>query len=226
MGAYSIDAPYSFQGGFVLVSMAVLREVGFWPNDSVVEDADLSLRIYCAGYRGVYLSDVRIFSEDPSSLEVWKKQAARVAQGWANCAIANGRKILSLEENRPLLDPGRTLPGTQLDSRNLRIGLRTHLRVDRSLKLDLLEPDLHHRRHIACGHFLRFRHLRASYSKNNDPAKSSATSSALLHELLHDDRDHDRIPERNERKDRLLLQNTETRPCSRFEQAISSRGSS
>ena len=29
MGAYSIDAPYSFQGGFVLVSMAVLREVGF-----------------------------------------------------------------------------------------------------------------------------------------------------------------------------------------------------
>ena len=98
MGAYSIDAPYSFQGGFVLVSMAVLREVGFWPNDSVVEDADLSLRIYCAGYRGVYLSDVRIFSEDPSSLEVWKKQAARVAQGWANCAIANGRKILSCKK--------------------------------------------------------------------------------------------------------------------------------
>jgi cellulose synthase/poly-beta-1,6-N-acetylglucosamine synthase-like glycosyltransferase len=98
MGAYSIDAPYSFQGGFVLVSMSVLREVGFWPNDSIVEDADLSLRIYCAGYRGVYLSDVRIFSEDPSSLEVWKKQAARVAQGWANCAIANGRKILSCKK--------------------------------------------------------------------------------------------------------------------------------
>src|SRR5207253_11255518 len=94
MGAYSIDAPYSFQGGFVLVSMMVLRQLGFWPNSSIVEDADLSCRIYCAGYRGVYLSDVRIFSEDPSSLEVWKKQAARVAQGWAKCAIANGPKIL------------------------------------------------------------------------------------------------------------------------------------
>jgi cellulose synthase/poly-beta-1,6-N-acetylglucosamine synthase-like glycosyltransferase len=94
MGAYSIDAPYSFQGGFVLVSMMVLRQVGFWTKDSIVEDADLSCRIYCAGYRGVYLSDVRIFSEDPSSLEVWKKQAARVAQGWAKCAIANGRRIL------------------------------------------------------------------------------------------------------------------------------------
>src|SRR5213592_265536 len=98
MGAYSIDAPYSFQGGFVLVSMAVLRQVGFWANESIVEDAYLSCKIYCAGYRGVYLSDVRIFSEDPSSLEVWKKQAARVAQGWANCAITNGRKILSCKK--------------------------------------------------------------------------------------------------------------------------------
>src|SRR5213080_3833757 len=94
MGAYSIDAPYSFQGGFVLISMAVLRQVSFWSNDSIVDDADLSSKIYCAGYRGVYLSNVRIFSEDPSSLEVWKKQAARVAQGWAKCAIANGPKIL------------------------------------------------------------------------------------------------------------------------------------
>src|SRR5947199_7681115 len=98
MGAYSIDAPYSFQGGFVLISIAVLRQVGFWTNESIVEDAYLSCKIYFAGYRGVYLSDVRIFSEDPSSLEVWKKQAARVAQGWANCAITNGRKILSCKK--------------------------------------------------------------------------------------------------------------------------------
>src|SRR6266581_918270 len=63
-GAYSIDAPYSFQGGFVLISVAVLRRVDSWSKDSIVEDADLSCKIYCAGYRGVYLSNVRIFSED------------------------------------------------------------------------------------------------------------------------------------------------------------------
>src|SRR5439155_8142147 len=131
-----------------------------------------------------------------------------------------------MEENRPLLNSGWTLPGTQLDSRNLRLGLRTNPRTDRSLKLDILQPDLHHRRHTACGHFLRFRHLRASHSKNNDSAQSSATSSALLHEFLHDDCDHDRIPERNEGKDRLLLQNAETWLSSGSEQAISSRGSS
>jgi cellulose synthase/poly-beta-1,6-N-acetylglucosamine synthase-like glycosyltransferase len=98
MGAFSVNAPYSFQGGFVLVSMAVLRQVGFWAEDTTVEDAELSCRIYCAGYRGIYLSDVRIFSEDPSSLEVWKKQAARVAQGWAKCAVVNGRIILGCKK--------------------------------------------------------------------------------------------------------------------------------
>ncbi len=143
MGAYSIDAPYSFQGGFVLISMAVLKQVGFWSNDSIVEDADLSCKIYCAGYRGVYLSNVRIFSEDPSSLEVWKKQAARVAQGWAKCAS--------------------------------------------------------------------FRRLCSLYPKNNEPTQSCPPSLALLHELLHDHCNHDRILERDPRQDRLLLQNPKTR---------------
>ena len=94
MGSYSIDAPYSFQGGFTLLSTEVLRTVGLWTNDSIVEDADLSCRMYCEGWKGVYLSDARVFGEDPSNLEVWKKQAARVAQGWAKCARTNWRKIL------------------------------------------------------------------------------------------------------------------------------------
>src|SRR5438445_12744194 len=98
MGSYTLDAPYSFQGGFTLMSLAILREVGFWTNDSIVDDADLSCRIYSAGWRGVYLSDVRVFGEDPPSLEVWKKQAARVTQGWAMCARSSWRKILGSHE--------------------------------------------------------------------------------------------------------------------------------
>lgn len=98
MGSYSLDAPYSFQGGFTLVLTRVLRVVGFWTNDSIVDDADLSCKIYCSGWRGIYLSDVKIFCEDPSTLEIWKKQAARVAQGWANCARSRWRKILQSPE--------------------------------------------------------------------------------------------------------------------------------
>src|SRR5467141_363891 len=101
MGSYALDAPYSFQGGFTLMSSAVLKEVGFWTNDSIVEDADLSCKVYSAGWRGVYLSDVRILGEDPSNLEVWKKQAARVAQGWTKCARSNWRKILGSNELTP-----------------------------------------------------------------------------------------------------------------------------
>jgi cellulose synthase/poly-beta-1,6-N-acetylglucosamine synthase-like glycosyltransferase len=101
MGSYTLDAPYSFQGGFTLMSLAVLREVGYWTNDSIVDDADLSCKIYSAGWRGAYLSDVKIFGEDPSNLEVWKKQVARVAQGWTKCASSNWRKILGSHRLSP-----------------------------------------------------------------------------------------------------------------------------
>jgi cellulose synthase/poly-beta-1,6-N-acetylglucosamine synthase-like glycosyltransferase len=98
MGSYSLDAPYSFQGGFTLMQTHVLQHVGFWTNDSIVDDADLSCKIYCSGWKGIYLSDVKIFCEDPSSLEIWKKQAARVAQGWAKCARSRWRRILQSSE--------------------------------------------------------------------------------------------------------------------------------
>ncbi len=94
MGSYSINGPFSFQGGFTLVSARTLREVGFWSQDTIVDDADLSCKIYASGRRGVYLSSARIFGEDPPTLEVWKKQGARVAQGWAKCIVNHWRSIL------------------------------------------------------------------------------------------------------------------------------------
>lgn len=83
------------------MSLSVLRDVGFWTNDSIVDDADLSCKIYSAGWRGIYLSDVKVFGEDPSNLEVWKKQVARVAQGWTKCARSNWRTILGSRKLSP-----------------------------------------------------------------------------------------------------------------------------
>ncbi len=94
MGSYSINAPFSFQGGFTLLQTSSLRQVGFWSEQTITDDADVSGRIYISGKRGVYLSNVRIFSEDPPTLEVWKRQAARVAQGWAKCLSLHWRNIL------------------------------------------------------------------------------------------------------------------------------------
>ncbi len=97
MGSYSINAPFSFQGGFTLLSKRVLEQVGFWSEESITEDADLSCRIYSSGWRGIYLSGVRIFGEDPLTLEVWKRQSARVAQGWAKCLRQNWRRIVGTD---------------------------------------------------------------------------------------------------------------------------------
>ncbi len=95
MGAYHIDAPFSLQGGMALVRTKDLREVGGWSNERIADDADISIKMYLAGKRGIYLSSVKIMAEDPSTLEVWKKQVARTSQGWWRCIARYGRTILT-----------------------------------------------------------------------------------------------------------------------------------
>ncbi len=95
MGAYRFNIPFSFQGGFTLVSTHDLRQVGLWSNERMADDADVSIKLYLSGKRGIYLSDVRIMSEDPPTLETWKKQAARTSQGWSRCISKYWHEILS-----------------------------------------------------------------------------------------------------------------------------------
>ena len=93
MGAYPMGLPFSFQGGFTLISKSALESVGYWSNDTIVEDADLSCKLYESGLKGIYLSRVKILSEDPDTLGVWKKQSGRVAQGWAKCVSKHFKEI-------------------------------------------------------------------------------------------------------------------------------------
>ena len=95
MGAYSIDAPFSAQGGQTLVRAKDLREVGMWSNQRIADDTDISIKMYLAGKRGIYLSNVKIMSEDPSTLEAWKKQVGRTSQGWWRCIANYWRAILA-----------------------------------------------------------------------------------------------------------------------------------
>jgi len=94
MGAYLIDAPFSFQGGFALVRTKDLRGVGQWSNERIADDGDVSIKMYLAGKRGVYLSNVKIMGEDPSTLEAWKKQVARTSQGWWRCIAKYWKSIV------------------------------------------------------------------------------------------------------------------------------------
>jgi len=85
MGSYQVDAPFSAQGGQTLVRTKDLRDVGGWTNQRIADDTDISIKLYLAGKRGIYLSNVKIMSEDPSTLEAWKKQVGRTSQGWWRC---------------------------------------------------------------------------------------------------------------------------------------------
>ena len=95
MGAYRIDAPFSAQGGQTLVRAKDLREVGGWSNQRIADDTDISIKMYLAGKRGIYLSNAKIMSEDPSTLEAWKKQVGRTSQGWWRCIANYWRAILT-----------------------------------------------------------------------------------------------------------------------------------
>lgn len=94
MGGYRIDAPFSSQGGFTMIRTKDLRDVGQWSNERIADDTDVSIKLYLAGKRGIYLSNVKIMSEDPSTLEAWKKQVARTSQGWWRCIAKYWKKIL------------------------------------------------------------------------------------------------------------------------------------
>ena len=94
MGAYLVNAPFSAQGGFTLVRAKDLRDVGQWTNGRIADDTDISIKFYLNGKRGIYLSNVRIMSEDPSTLEAWKKQVARTSQGWWRCIAKYSKRII------------------------------------------------------------------------------------------------------------------------------------
>ena len=94
MGAYLVDAPFSFQGGFTLVRTGDLKDVGQWTNGRIADDTDVSIKFYLKGKRGIYLSNVSIMSEDPSSIEAWKRQVARTSQGWWRCIAKYWRQII------------------------------------------------------------------------------------------------------------------------------------
>jgi cellulose synthase/poly-beta-1,6-N-acetylglucosamine synthase-like glycosyltransferase len=98
MGAYKVNAPFSYQGGLALVRTKDLREVGLWTNQRIADDTDISIKMYLAGKRGIYLSNVSVMSEDPSTLEAWKKQVARTSQGWWRCIGQYWKTIITAKD--------------------------------------------------------------------------------------------------------------------------------
>jgi len=89
-GRYASGRFFNFNGTAGMWRRACLDEAGGWQSDTLTEDLDLSYRAQMAGWRFVYLDDVGVPAELPSTPAALETQQRRWAQG----GIETARKIL------------------------------------------------------------------------------------------------------------------------------------
>lgn len=89
-GRYRGDLFFNFNGTAGLWRRSCVEHAGGWRFDTLTEDLDLSYRAQMAGWRFVYLDDVRVPAEIPEAVPALEVQQRRWAQG----GVQTGRKIL------------------------------------------------------------------------------------------------------------------------------------
>lgn len=81
---------FNFNGTAGIWRKEAIVSSGGWEDDTVTEDLDLSYRAQLAGWKFVYLDDLRVPSELPSTIASFRSQQQR----WAKGSIQTARKIL------------------------------------------------------------------------------------------------------------------------------------
>lgn len=83
---------FNFNGTAGVWRKAAIESAGGWKHDTVTEDLDLSYRAQLTGWKFVYLDDVAVPSELPSTIWAFRRQQQR----WAKGSIQTARKILPM----------------------------------------------------------------------------------------------------------------------------------
>jgi cellulose synthase/poly-beta-1,6-N-acetylglucosamine synthase-like glycosyltransferase len=81
---------FNFNGTAGVWRKKTIISAGGWEDDTVTEDLDLSYRAQLAGWKFVYLDDLPVPSELPSSIASFRSQQQR----WAKGSIQTARKML------------------------------------------------------------------------------------------------------------------------------------
>jgi cellulose synthase/poly-beta-1,6-N-acetylglucosamine synthase-like glycosyltransferase len=84
------DLPMNFNGTAGIWRRVAIDKAGGWQFDTLTEDLDLSYRAQLAGYRFLFIDDVEVPTELPSSIRAFKTQQYR----WARGAVETGLKLL------------------------------------------------------------------------------------------------------------------------------------
>ncbi len=83
----------NFNGTAGIWRRAAIEAAGGWQDDTLSEDIDLSYRAQLAGWRVVYLPDVAVPAELPTTLLAFKRQQRRWAKGTTQLLRKLGRPI-------------------------------------------------------------------------------------------------------------------------------------
>ncbi|XP_012837984.1 PREDICTED: probable mannan synthase 11 [Erythranthe guttata] len=83
-GGSSIHAFFSFNGSGGIWRIAAIEEAGGWKDRTTVEDMDLAVRAGLKGWKFLFLGDLDVKSELPSTFKAYRSQQHRWACGPAN----------------------------------------------------------------------------------------------------------------------------------------------
>eukprot|EP01023_Acetabularia_acetabulum_P061240 TRINITY_DN7394_c0_g2_i1.p1 TRINITY_DN7394_c0_g2~~TRINITY_DN7394_c0_g2_i1.p1 ORF type:complete len:516 (+),score=79.38 TRINITY_DN7394_c0_g2_i1:199-1746(+) len=96
---FATGAFFNFNGTAGIWRRECIEDVGGWNARTTVEDMDLSLRAYLAGWRGVFLDGVTVLNEIPSNFFAYRKQQHRWTCGpvqlWKKAAQDIGNSKVS-----------------------------------------------------------------------------------------------------------------------------------
>lgn len=86
---------FNFNGTAGLWRRSCIDQVGGWQHDTLTEDTDISYRAQLEGWRFVYLPDVQVDAELPSTMSAFLSQQHRWTRGLLQCAVKLMPRILS-----------------------------------------------------------------------------------------------------------------------------------
>ncbi|KAK9667656.1 hypothetical protein RND81_13G002600 [Saponaria officinalis] len=89
----STYAFFGFDGTAGVWRTSTIKDAGGWEDTTTVEDMDLTVRAFLKGWKFVYLGDLKVESELPSTLKAYRYQQHRWSCGHANLFKKMVKKI-------------------------------------------------------------------------------------------------------------------------------------
>lgn len=80
--------------------ISALNEAGGWKDRTIVEDMDLAVRAYLSGWKFVFVDDVKVKNELPSSFGAYRFQQHRWSCGPANLFKKMAMEIIQNQVNK------------------------------------------------------------------------------------------------------------------------------